>query len=212
MKNIFGRLYYTIRGQVETNLRAIEDHNAIAVATLQSMERALARVQIQRERVRRDGESLQSSIENLHNLVATWEDRAKRSASADRDKALQCLQQRERSQLQLETFLKQKSQHSNVEQELDKKIDLLRTQILCFRQKVNELATRQTSAKAIQNCELGVLSDLDSTLSRWELAVAENEAGTVSIQQENQLDLEFKREEERTRLELELGTLMQKSE
>jgi phage shock protein A len=212
MKNIFGRLYYTIRGQVETNLRAIEDHNAIAVATLQSMERALARVQVQRERVRRDGESLQSSIDNLQNLVATWEDRAKRSASSDKDKALQCLQQRERSQLQLETFLKQKSQHSNVEQELDKKIDLLRTQILCFRQKVNELATRQTSAKAIQNCELGVLSDLDSTLARWELAVAENEAGSVSIQQENQLDLEFKREEERSRLELELGTLMQKSE
>jgi phage shock protein A len=209
MKNVFGRLYYTIRGQVETSLRAIEDHNTIAVATLQSMERALARVQIQRERVRRDGQTLQSSIENQQNLVTTWEDRAKRSAHVDKDRALQCLQQRERAQAQLQTFISQKSQHLGVELELDKKIDLLRTQVISFRQKVNELATRQTSAKAIQNCELGVLSDLDSTLSRWELSVAESEAGSASINQENQLDLEFKREEERARLELELSTLIQ---
>ena len=92
--SLFRRISTSITSTVDRAVSKVENHDAIINSALRDTQQAAARSRVRLARVRKDGENLRTRRGELELAVTRWTDRAKKIATEDEAKALECLRRR----------------------------------------------------------------------------------------------------------------------
>jgi len=217
--SIIKRLTTTLHASVDRTVASLENHEAIIQATLTESRRAVATTKVRLARVEADGKRQEEHVEVLKHRIDTWTQRAKEVGEEDRNKALECLQQRRNDQAQLEQATKILVRHSEMKQRMRDKVISLNERVAELQRQYSELQSRDsvsratTSLDAIQQTPG---SNIEDTFDRWEVSIRErelqNEYMQDAIHSPTTLDEEFRVTENRVALNSELDTLLNNKE
>ncbi|MCJ8276615.1 MAG: PspA/IM30 family protein [Bdellovibrionales bacterium] len=205
MKHIT-KLVTTVSARFDQLVGQIENHEAIAEATLKQLKVDIREAYVQHRILLKEAETASNKLTHANELRDKWEKRAKSYGKENKEKALYCLKQFNAQESEIE-FWSEKCR------ELQESAKTLKTQIARFEsnyQKLKlqhqKLVSREKSAQmgislseAKDNLATGDISDV---FERWEKKVIRSEvegdmfqitADSESIEmdeQEEQLDLE----------------------
>lgn len=207
--NVLKRWTTSIASSFDYVINQVENHDALVTAAIREMQSSGAKAKIQLDRVKRDGERMRTRIQELIDMDTAWSERAVRVHETDRNRALNCVQRRNqarRERAQLETHLKE---HKRVEEQLCNDLKVIEERIGELKRKKNTYNARQYRAEALkagQLSELGLIGEIDDIFDRWELKVTQYE--TSFTDEEDDLENEFKRDEDSKLLNLQLEELI----
>lgn len=207
--NVVKRWTTSIASSFDWVISQVENHEALITSALREMQGYGAKARVQLERVKRDGERMTQRINELQELEGVWAERALRTEPADREKAYECLRRRHGSTREREHLQTQLREHGRMQRQLEEDLKLIDERIADLKRKKNSLSARQYRAEALkagQWSELGIIGEIDEIFDRWEMKLGQYE---TSVQQGDDFEDEFRREEDRVALEQELEQLKQ---
>ena len=201
-----------IFASVEWLADQVENHEALVTAAIRDVEKATARANVQFKRVQLDGKRMRQQLQDLRTQEERWEERAKRSAESDRDKALECLRRRKKVQAAVQELEKQERGHAATEKSLAQDLIRLNEQLQALKQKRNIMRSRETQAHAMATLsreDSRVFEDIDAIFDRWETNISSQELhadrSTVAV---DALEFDFEEDEQRENLSAELDELL----
>lgn len=170
---IFQRLKQAMSTRLEPLVDDIENRESVALATVQEMEREVARVRLQRKRLDRRAGRLEQRACDLESAMNAWRERARRDTD-DRAKAIEdvrrLVESERRHAATLEEMFRAKALRDKLREDervLDGKLDELR-------QRCVALSTRESHV----SIRLGLdgSESVDQAFDRWEARIEEREA------------------------------------
>lgn len=206
------RISTSITSSVDRAVSKVENHDAIINAALRDTQQAAARSRVRLERVRKDGQELKTRQANLQQAVLRWSDRARSVAAEDEAKALECLRRRKDCEAQLRGLRDAIQKHEELEVRIREQVKKIDARIGEVSQQRNMMRSRQSVAEAmrtINNIEGVSYGEIEDTFDRWEINLGETEILTGALSQTDQLDTEFRDEEDTAELRAELEILLQ---
>jgi phage shock protein A len=194
---------------IDSMIVQVENHEALATSALRELEQGVARSKVQLSRVERDGRVIAQALAEEREATERWRDRAKREP--DEARALECLRRHKRSEARVVELVQNDAEHTRIEQQLRRDVQMLERRLQELRQQRNTMRTRQSRAEAFGvaqaqgNVEQG---DLAEIFERWETRVAETEVRSgCLVGSIDSFDEEFLDVEEAASLKLELAAL-----
>ncbi|NLE01182.1 MAG: hypothetical protein GX640_15040 [Fibrobacter sp.] len=88
--NFFRKLKLTLNANLEGLVDKIENHEAVAESLIREVKKKAAKLRIELNRIRSDSSRLNSRIGELCKDEQLWRERASKTYSTDRPKALEC--------------------------------------------------------------------------------------------------------------------------
>ena len=177
--SIIKRFTTTLYAGVDRTVASIENHDAIIQATLAKSRRSVAEAQVKLARVKADGDKQTRHIEELHKRIELWTARAKAVAESDRDKALNCLKQKQDDQTRLDNAIEAFEKHKEMTQRMEDKVCSLQQRVTTLHQQHTELQSRDTVSRAttaLDSIEHSPGINVDDTFDRWEVSIQQREA------------------------------------
>lgn len=199
----------------DSMISQVENHEALVNASIKEVQQAGARAKVQIGRVRTDGQMMRRRLSELKNQEEQWTERALRTAAIDEAKAVQCVKRKKRIEREIAELETQILGHNKLEKQLSSDLALIDDKLTRLRQQRNLLRTRQSRAEALktlQQDDSGIISEIDDIFERWEIKVAEYEAGAQApMRGADELEQDFATEEEREELKTALQELVAKA-
>ena len=211
--NVFKRITASVTANLDRAACRIENHDAVVTAAIGETTANAAKARVRLARVERDGEILRRKQRESERMVSVWETRARRAAAADRDKALACIERRNRCREDLETGALALEEHIEMEERLRASVDQMQRRLAELTRQRNLMRSRESTAEAIhvvQRMEdrCGVGEDFEDLMDRWETRVTELEFLSGQSRVSDRLDRDFTQDEDRERLGAELDALL----
>jgi phage shock protein A len=192
----------------------IENHEALAASAIRDVRQAAARATVQLRRVRADGARLREEVAARHEAERTWRERAARTASEDREKAIECLRRSKRAAREAVELTRRLAEHERIEQQLARDVAAVEERLSRLEEQRNLLATRQSRAEAlgsVREAHEPCGAPVEEVFGRWETRVAEREFEGGCLPRGDDLELGFREEEEGSELGAELDALLAES-
>lgn len=208
--NPLKRWSLSIISSVDRIASQFENHDALVESVLKEMHDARGRARAQLARVHADGERLKARAAELEKQAAQWQDRARRTAESDKERAIECLKRFRNAQQEAAQVRAQEKEHQSVEQQLRKDLDAIDERLKRLKAQRNVLRTREARTEALrlgQAADTSLISDVDEIFTRWESQVARYEFDTELTPAADTLQEEFVTQEERAELEAMLADL-----
>ena len=177
--SIIKRITATLHASVDKTVASIENHDAIIQATLATSRRSVAEARVKLSRVQADQAKQEAHIKELNQRIELWTTRAKAMAETDRDKALECLQQRQADQSQLEVAKDTLKKYQGMTQRMEDKVRSLQQRVTQLQQQHAELQSRDTVSRAtnqLDAIEHSPVINVNDTIDRWEVSIQQREA------------------------------------
>jgi phage shock protein A len=217
--SIFKRISATVSANIENLIGEIENHEAVVDATIEEMQKKLAKAKVHLGQVNREQNKLQQSIHESQEKVLQWRQRAVDVArSGDEDKALMCVSRAKQSQQLVSQYEEALKQYQTVGKRLADDIKATEQKIQSVKQKKNLMRARESTSDALNSSRVKTVRDnekqLEDTFERWEINVVSSE---LSNQDEvldiaDTLEDEFEQKEYEKGLKDELDALLNKAE
>lgn len=202
------RLGSTIISSFDAIFSQIENHEAIVNSAILEVQESSAKARLHLSRVSQDGQRLRKRILELEEQIDIWQERAKKTASLDEAKALECLKRKRRLEKQAKELTEQQVEHSRLEKQLSADLSLMEDKINKLKQKRNIMKTRQSRAdamKLLNSEDYTLVNEIDVLFDRWENQVAGYEYGSnILAEQNDEIEYLFSTEEEDLSLRQEL--------
>jgi len=166
-----------------------------------------------------DGTRQEKHIAELERRIKIWTKRATTVGETDRDKALECLQQRSDDQSQLDHANETLGRHKEMATRMRGKVASLEKRVLELQRQHTELQSRDTVSKATTQIDAIQHSpgiNIDETFDRWEVSIREREIQNDYLDTDphtpSSLDAKFTAEEQSAALNDELDALLESKE
>jgi len=217
--SIIKRLTATLHASVDKTVASIENHDAIIQATLATSRRSVAEVKVKLSRVQADVKKQELHIKELNKRIDLWTARAKAIADTDRDKALECLKQRQADQTQLENAHQTLKKYQEMAQQMEDRVGSLQHRVTTLQQQHTELQSRDTVSRAtacLDELEYSPSMNVNDTIDRWKVSIQQREAQIDHyndvVDVPTTLHEELKVQEQKAQLNDELEALLKTEE
>jgi phage shock protein A len=200
----------SIVSSFEAVVGQIENHEALVSSAIEEAEKSSARAKVQLTRVRRDGQAMRQRLVELRDEECRWDERARKTASLDEKRALECLRRKKRVVKQIADLEVQEREHAKLEKQLGDDLSTVEQKLTALRQQRNVMRTRQSRAEAlklIHNVDSGAVSEIDQIFDRWEARITACEMNAAATSPSDSLDDEYRSSEEEEELKRELREL-----
>ena len=209
--SLIRRISATLTSSVDRAVSKVENHDAIVNAALRDTQQAAARSRVRLERVRKDGHALKNRYQSLQLAETRWTERARRLATSDEAKALECLRRRKECATQLRNLKDSIEKHEELEGRIAAQVKKIEARIGEVAHQRNMMRSRQSVAeamRAIHNIEGVSYGEVEETFDRWEINLGETEILLGASSASDALESEFLAEEDTEALRAELDELM----
>jgi phage shock protein A len=195
----------------------LENHEAMVSTAIREAEQSAGRAKAQLGRVQKDGIAMRNRIEEFREQASLWEERAKRVASQDATKALECVRRRQRYLAQARKIEEQAIAHIKLERQLNADLGVVQEKLSTLRQQRNIMRTRESRAEALRvvhSIDSSTIGEIDDIFDRWEARISACEAHVDSTipSETDELSLEYTSKEETEELHAILHALTSESE
>ena len=149
----------------------LENHEALVTTAIREAEQSAGRAKAQLARVQKDGIAMRKRVEELREQGAVWEERAKRIASQDEAKAIECVRRRQRYLAQASQTEEQAVGHAKLERQLSVDLGVVQEKLNSLRQQRNIMRTRASRAEALRvvhSIDSSTIGEIDDIFDRWE--------------------------------------------
>lgn len=212
--NSLRRLTASIISSFEGVVGQLENHEALVTTAIREAEQAAGRAKAQLARVQKDGVAMRKRVEELREQAAVWEDRAKRIATQDEGKALECLRRRQRYLTQADKIEEQAVGHVKLERQLGADLAMVQEKLSGLRQQRNIMRTRESRAEALRvvhSIDSSTIGEIDDIFDRWEarITACEQHVDSSAPSETDELSVEFTSKEEEGELKAILHNLVE---
>ena len=210
--NSLRRLTASILSSFEGVIGQLENHEALVTTAIREAEQAAGRARAQLCRVQKDGLAMRTRVEELREQASTWEERAKRIATQDEAKALECVRRRQRHLAEAAKIEEQAVGHVKLERQLNADLAVVQEKLTALRHQRNIMRTRESRAEALRvvhSVDSSTIGEIDDIFDRWETRISACEhhvESSISIDVD-ELNQEFTSKEEEGELHAILKTL-----
>lgn len=209
---LFTRISATLNAGAESAVSRFENHEAIADSALKSIRLNVSEARVRHQRVVRDGQEIQRTIQELKGQIEQWSDRARSCAAEDEGRALACLERRSVSREQLAQAEQAFGQHMALESQARSRLEKMQTRLEQVTLQRNHLRSRESVAKAtraLNAVDGNGASGINELFERWEVTIGDSEVlNEVQASPVDTLAHEFEAAERRDSLQDELSELM----
>jgi len=211
--NSLRRLTASIFSSFEGVIVQLENHEALVTTAIREAEHAAGRAKAQLARVQKDGIAMRKRVEELREEASPWEERAKRIATQDQAKALECVRRRQRHLAEASKIEEQAIGHVKLERQLNADLAVVQEKLSTLRTQRNIMRTRESRAEAlrvIHSVDSSTIGEIDDIFDRWEARISACELHVESSVSSNvdELAQEFSSKEEEGELQAILATLV----
>jgi phage shock protein A len=172
------------------------------------MTEASQRARSQLARLRLDRDRVQKRLEEIPGEKSRWEERARREASKDEARALECVrraQQLDADEKRLRQTLERLARACD---QLGSEIGRIDSKIQELKCRKSELAVRDSQLSALRSGEVEGAEDIEEVFDRWEARLAGMESPVIVSG--DPLEAEFEKRETDEALRAKLGELLKK--
>ena len=212
--SILKRFVTTVHASVDRTLAGIENHEAVVDAALTESRQALARAKVRLARLEKDGMEQRNCVTELVTEIEIWNERARSVATADREKALACIQRRRLCEQALHSAKAQMHEHGKIIKRVRDSISESSGRVQTLQAQRNQMRSREAAAHAgqiVHKLDGRVGDDVEAAIERWEVSVGQAELMTDRYpltERYDELAEHFISEEENNLLETELEMLL----
>jgi phage shock protein A len=202
---MFKKLCLTISGSLGSVVDRLQNHEALAVASLGELEDRIHGARTALASLTRGLKHTDEEVAKTSREAAQWRARAKEKAeSGEREVALQCLQRARLSEKRSQVLEQQRASSQAAHQRLQQTLNEMQTMHATLALKIKELRLREQCQGAEGLFLGGTPSDPAAMVNRWEDALG----GVSENLPEDPLLCEFERNEQKAELEVELARLL----
>ena len=210
--NSLRRLTASILSSFEGVIGQLENHEALVTTAIREAEQAAGRARAQLCRVQKDGLAMRTRVEELREQASTWEERAKRIATQDEAKALECVRRRQRHLAEAAKIEEQAVGHVKLERQLNADLAVVQEKLTALRHQRNIMRTRESRAEALRvvhSVDSSTIGEIDDIFDRWEtrISACEHHVESSISSDVDELNQEFTSKEEEGELHAILKTL-----
>ena len=200
------RLVTSVGASFEQFVNKVENHEAVAESVIRDVRASAAKlmggVNAQTERLRERRDTLAED-------VGRWRQRARRFASEDEGRALECLRRMKRAEVEQAQVREQLAQYEALGDKLKDRLATVEARLSSLQLKRTALSSRSARAQVMSMRDQDPLSDVNAVFDRWEMAVIEDEyLDDVVDGSSDALEHELNAAEEREELKAVLEDLM----
>ena len=202
------RLTATVTASFDSIVGQIENHQALVEQAISEMKRSAVQANRELRRVKGDGSKLEEKIKELSESSISWESRAKKIATTDKEKAIECVRRKKSTDRELVHSKKQLIEQKSLENALVRDLAAIENRITELTRKKNALVAKEVTTRTLEKTSAGtvmILSEVDEIIDRWEEKVTIYDNGSEYV---DEFESEFKTEEERDELEKDLEELL----
>ncbi len=215
--NSIRRISLTLKAQFNDFVRQVENHEAIAEATLKDFRANIHTAKFRLRMLERAMETADQRASSLSADISRWRQRAIQLEGQDQPKALECVRRMKTATAERDQLLKQIAEMRATQSQVSRDVMNVEGQYQALKMKHQTLLSRQSSAEAIKGLRESATS-LDVTgpeiFEQWEANIVRQEVegelftGTAT----DELEAELRKEEEAEELMAELATLKTQTE
>ncbi len=209
------RLSTSVFARVDELVGEIENHDALIQAAISEQKKKLATAKLQLSKIQSSEQRVKQQLVKNQESIVLWEERAVKEASVgNEDKALQCLQRKQRVHSSLEKLGTMAAEYRQTASKIERDIQRCEDELKGMVQKHELMRARQSSVDAmhvINEASHRPLDDMQSSLERWEIKLTQNEMFQSSDNEMDMLEQEYVEEEHKLELKHELELLLAES-
>ena len=195
--------------RVDWMVGMVENHEALAESAIRDLGRHAARAKVQMGRVRSDGQRLRQRFADERDAQTAWRARAKRLATTDEARALECVRRAKASERRILDFEERIAEHERIEHQLGKDLARVEEKLAKMKAQRNLMRTRESRAEALNAVgECHEVAGLDDVFERWDTRITERELVAGCGDEGDALDFELTEQEAEEDLRDELSRLV----
>ncbi len=202
------RLVASVGASFEQFVNKVENHEAVAESVIRDVRASAAKLKVQMGGVNAQAERLRQRRDTLAEDAGRWRERAKRFATEDEERALECLRRMKRAEAEQAQVVDQLGQYEALCEKLKDRLAAVEARLSDLQLKRTALSSRSARAQVMGAADQDAMPDVNAVFDRWEMAVIENEyLGEVVVGESDGLERELDAEEEREQLKAALEEL-----
>jgi len=213
--SIFKRLSATVAARVDQVVGEIENHDAVAQATIKDMRRKVAEAKVRLAQLRRESDRIDKQKRNHEENAERWRARAVEVAATDENKALDCVNRRLHCQRQGEHLMQSQVRYQQGMVKLTRDINIAEQRLSEVQQRVALMRARESTSSALQasgDSNVAVEQFLEDTFDRWEINITQAELAVDNSPLLDPVEHEFIKTEEQEALRDELASILAEEE
>lgn len=208
---LFKRISASVVSRVDQVVGELENHDAVAQASLEDMRRKVAAARVRLNQVQREARSLDQEIDKQEQQGQRWRARAKETAASDEQKALECVSRARECDRKVDQLRKTCARYRDTSERLAEDMDSSEQRLSEMKQKLTLMRARQATGEALNTtseAESDVVQQLDDTFDRWEMKLGVLEMAVDHASPVDELEREFRNQENAADLRAELDALL----
>jgi phage shock protein A len=182
----------------------LENHEAVAESAIAKLAGLRAKTALEVSRLQRQSRNLDEQIEFLQQEVITWRERARKSATADEAKALECVQRMSNAQRQANSLARELEHNQALEGDVRNDLEAMDAKLRELRRRRTSFTCREARAQAQfgEPSTFQVNDPTEAAFERWEqrILLQESRCTGDSSRLTDRLEDGFRREEEAEQL------------
>ena len=152
--NSFKRLSITLTSRMNAMIDQLENHEAVADSVLEDVRRAVQSVRYQIKRIQNEEQQLEKRLDSLQADHGKWKERALRTETGDREKALECVRRMKKIEDEIASTKTQIGEHSDLQRQLNDQLKHIEAKYTELKRKQSLLIGRESRAEAIHQVSL----------------------------------------------------------
>ncbi len=213
--SIFKRLSATVAARVDQVVGEIENHDAVAQATIKDMRMKVAEAKVRLVQLRREAERIEKQKIDQEENAERWRKRAVEVAATDENKALDCVNRRRHCQSQIELLTQSQVRYQQGVDKLTRDINIAEQRLAEVQQRASLMRARQSTSSALNatsGSNVDVAHLLEDTFDRWEINITQAELAVDNNPLVDPVEHEFIKTEEKEALREELASMLAEEE
>lgn len=205
------RIMTTITAQFDQLVSQIENHEAVAEASLRNLREDIRNARFQYKMIQRDLEKIQIKQSQNEKEIDNWKDRARRYHSEDREKALHCVKRLKQFEAETTHLNQRETDLSESALHLQKQLSRVESQYQSLRNKMQSLACRDHAAQIKNRIYFsgGNEDGVNDIFERWERKITHKEvSGEMTCESVDPIGQEIQQKEEDQDIEMALEELV----
>lgn len=209
--SIIKRLSATVASRIDQVVGEIENHDAVAQATIRDMRKKVAEAKIRLAQLRRETERVEGQIQEQTENAERWRRRAVEVAASDEAKALDCVNRRRHCQQQVQRLEQSLGQYQQGADKLARDIAGAEQRLAAVQQKVALMRARESTSSALHatsDSNVDIAQFLDDTFDRWEISITQAELAIDNHPVMDPVEHDFVKAEQKEALREELTAMI----
>lgn len=205
------RLVTSISASFDDLVTKVENHEAVANAAIVDVRKNAARIRSQLNLINKRHQNLITQEQRLQEDGMRWQQRARETASLDKDKALRCVHALEQCEQQAQNLKQQIQETARLKLELNQHLQEVEQRLQDLQIKRDSLHARSARNRALSDMErLRVTEDTDDIFTRWEekLITEEYHVSLPDATTYSDLETEFNEQEKNQKLNARLDEIL----